>query len=86
VETTIRGLAEAIGRVVGRDLEIVHGPPRAGDVRRNVAAVEKAARLLGYRAAVGLDDGLARTSAWFAAALADPALASVRPHAASGSE
>ena len=86
VETTIRGLAEAIGRVVGRDLEIVYGPPRDGDVRRNVAAVDKAARLLGYRAAVGLDDGLARTSAWFAAALADPVLGSVRPHAASGSE
>jgi UDP-glucose 4-epimerase len=86
VETTIRGLAEAVGRAVGRDLEIVHGPPRAGDVRRNVAAVDKAARLLGYRAAVGLDEGLAKTAAWFAAALADPALASVRPHAASGSE
>ena len=86
VETTIRALAEAIGRAVGRELEIVHGPARVGDVRRNVAAVDKAARLLGYRAAVGLDDGLARTAAWFTAALADPALASVRPHAASGSE
>ena len=86
VETTIRELAEAVGRAVGHDLEIVHGPPRAGDVRRNVAAVEKAARVLGYRAAVTLDDGLARTAAWFAAALADPALESVRPHAASGSE
>ena len=86
VETTIRGLAEAIGRVAGRDLEIVHGPPRAGDVRRNVAAVDKAARQLGYRAAVPLDEGLARTAAWFAAALADPVLAAVRPHERSGSE
>ena len=86
VETTIRGLAEAIGRAVGRDLEIVHGPARAGDVRRNVAAVDKAARLLGYRAAVDVDAGLARTAAWFASALEDPALGSVRPHAASGSE
>jgi UDP-glucose 4-epimerase len=86
VETTIRGLAEAIGRAVGRDIEIVHGPARAGDVRRNVAAVDKAVRVLDYRAAVGLDAGLARTAGWFANALADPALGSVRPHAASGSE
>ena len=79
-------IGEAIGRAVGRDLEIVHGPARAGDVRRNVAAVDKAARVLGYRAAVGLDAGLARSAAWFASALEDPALRSVRPHAASGSE
>jgi len=86
VETTIRGLAEAVGRAVGRDLDIVHGPARAGDVRRNVAAVAKAERQLGYRAAVTLDDGLARTAAWFASALADPKLGSVQPHLASGSE
>ena len=86
VETTIAGLAEAIGRAVGRELQIVHGPARAGDVRRNVAAVDKAARVLGYRAAVRLDDGLARTADWFKAALAEPALAGVTPHAASGSE
>jgi UDP-glucose 4-epimerase len=86
VETTIEGLANGIGRAVGRDLEIVHGPARAGDVRRNVAAVEKAARVLGYRAAVGLDDGLTRTAAWFRTALVEPALAGVTPHSASGSE
>lgn len=86
VETTIRGLAEAIGRVVGRDLEIVHGPPRAGDVRRNVAAVDKAASVLGYRAVVGLDEGLARTAAWFREAMAHPVLGAIRPHVASGSE
>ena len=86
IETTIEGLARAIERAVGRDLVIEYGPARAGDVRRNVAAVDKAARVLGYRAAVGLDDGLARTAAWFRTALAEPALAGVTPHAASGSE
>ena len=86
VETTILGLAEAVGRSVGRDLAIVHGPAREGDVKRNVAAVDKAARQLGYRAAVSLDEGLARTAAWFRTALADPELGAMRPHAASGSE
>jgi UDP-glucose 4-epimerase len=86
VETTILGLAEAIGRVVDRELTIVHGPARSGDVRRNVAAVDKAARILGYRAAFTLDEGLARTASWFASALADPVLSAVRPHVSSGSE
>ena len=85
-ETTINALAVAVGRAVGRDLEIQHAQARAGDVRRNVSRVDKAADRLGYRAAVRLEDGLAKTAAWFAAALADPALAGVVPHAASGSE
>jgi UDP-glucose 4-epimerase len=85
-ETTINALAVAVGRAVGRDLEIQHAQARAGDVRRNVSRVDKAADRLGYRAAFQLDDGLAETAAWFKAALAHPALAAVVPHAASGSE
>ncbi|MEA2606621.1 MAG: UDP-glucose 4-epimerase [Chloroflexota bacterium] len=85
-ETTINELAIAIGDAVGRPLEIRHAPARAGDVRRNVSRVDKAAAALGYRAAVGLQDGLVETARWFASALADPALATVVPHVASGSE
>ena len=86
VETTIAGLANEIGRAVGRPVEIRHGPARAGDIERNVARVDKAATVLGYRARMPLADGLASTAAWFAAALQDPALAAVEAHAASGSE
>ena len=86
VETTVAGLAEEIARAVGRPVEIRHGPPRVGDVERNVARVDKAAAVLGYRAQVPLADGLASTAAWFAAALENPELAAVEAHAASGSE
>ena len=85
-ETTINELAEAIGRAVGRPLEVRHAAGRPGDVRRNVSRVDKAAERLGYRARVELDEGLGLTAAWFRTALADPALASIVPHAASGSE
>jgi UDP-glucose 4-epimerase len=85
-ETTINELAAAIGVAVGRPLDVQHEPARAGDVRRNVSRVDKAAAALGYRAAVGLETGLVETARWFAAAMADPALATVGPHAASGSE
>jgi UDP-glucose 4-epimerase len=85
-ETTINELAAAIGAAVGRPIEIVHEATRAGDVRRNVSRVDKAAARLGYRAAVALDEGLARTARWFETALADRELAEVMPDPASGSE
>ena len=56
-----------------------HGPARAGDIRRNVSRVDKAAASLGYRAGVGLDEGLAETARWFETALLDPVLAGVMP-------
>jgi UDP-glucose 4-epimerase len=86
VETTVNELADAIQAAVGHSLEVRHLPARAGDVRRNVSRVDKAAERLGYRAVVPLADGIARTTVWFRAALADPALAGIEAHAASGSE
>jgi UDP-glucose 4-epimerase len=85
-ETTVNALAEAIGRAAGRPLDIRHAPDRRGDVRRNVSGVAKAASRLGYRAAVGLEDGLARTARWYESALADRELARIVPHALSGSD
>jgi len=86
VETSVSALAAEIGRAVGRPLDVQQGPARVGDVARNVARVDKAASVLGFRASVGLRDGLAATAAWFERALADPELAVVRGHPASGSE
>ncbi|HSL32241.1 MAG TPA: NAD-dependent epimerase/dehydratase family protein [Candidatus Limnocylindrales bacterium] len=85
-ETTINELADAIGAAVGRPIEVTHGPPRPGDVRRNVSRVDKAAGRLGYRAAVSLEEGLAATARWYETALADRQLAAVEPDAVSGSE
>jgi len=39
-------------------------PPRAGDVRRSQADASAAARDLGFRCTVGLDEGLRRTVDW----------------------
>jgi UDP-glucose 4-epimerase len=85
-ETTINELAAALERAVGREIEIVRGSARPGDVRRNVSRVDKARERLGYRATMPLEDGLARTVSWFRSALRDSALAGVTPHHASGSE
>jgi UDP-glucose 4-epimerase len=85
-ETTIARLADVMEVAIGRPIEVVHAPDRAGDIRRNVGRVDKAAEALGYRATVSLEDGLRRTAAWYSLALADPELAAIGPNAASGSE
>ena len=47
-------------------VEPVFVPARPGDVRDSQAAVDKAARLLGYRPLVPVRDGVAATVHWFA--------------------
>ena len=55
---TIRHLAEAIVRRTGSQSPLVAGPPRTGDVRDSWADTRAAEASLGFRAQVGLDDGL----------------------------
>lgn len=52
-------------RAAGRTVAPIFDPPRAGDVRDSQAAVEEAERALGFRPGVDLEEGLARTTAWF---------------------
>jgi nucleoside-diphosphate-sugar epimerase len=58
-------LVARINALFGTALEPVHAAPRAGDVKHSLADISLAARDLGYRPAIGLDEGLARTAAWF---------------------
>lgn len=52
----------------GSDIDVPepdHGPARPGDLRSNVVDYSKATRVLGWRPEVKIDEGLARTVAWF---------------------
>ena len=62
---TINEVHERIERITGRKLELEQRPPRAGDVRRTLADIRNARRLLGYAPKVDFATGLARTVAWF---------------------
>ena len=66
--TTISEIALALGRVLERpDLGVeVTGRYRAGDVRTCFAGVRRIHEATGWRAEVGLDDGLARLAGWVA--------------------
>jgi len=58
---TLLELVEHLQQILGRRLEVVHEPPRPGDVRHTQADVTLAARLIGYAPRVDFATGLART-------------------------
>jgi UDP-glucose 4-epimerase len=65
-ETSLRGLADALLRAMGSDLGVEHGPDRAvNGVVRRLADTAAAERDLGFRAKIGLEDGLRELVAWW---------------------
>jgi nucleoside-diphosphate-sugar epimerase len=58
---SVNRLADAIGKILDRPVERRTLPARAGDIRDSWADLSKAERLLGYRPAVDLEEGLRRT-------------------------
>jgi UDP-glucose 4-epimerase len=62
---SILELTRRLSEVIGKPVEVHHGPPRTGDVRDSQAADERLRRLFPSAAAVPLVEGLQRTVAWF---------------------
>jgi UDP-glucose 4-epimerase len=62
---TIYDLAQRIRRLTGAAVDVVFQPLHYADVELRIPNVEKARATLGFEARVDLDDGLARTIAWY---------------------
>jgi UDP-glucose 4-epimerase len=60
-EITVKDLASTIVDLSGGRSVIEHAETRAGEILRRVAKVDRAERLLGFKAQVALRDGLAQT-------------------------
>jgi len=68
VETSLRELADALLRVTGSSSGIEYGPARTVNaVQRRLADTSSAARLIGFRARIGLEESLRDLVAWFQA-------------------
>jgi UDP-glucose 4-epimerase len=63
--TSLNALLSLIEQVTGRPVAREYQAPRAGDVRDSQAGLDRAGKVLGYVPAVGLEEGLRRTWAWF---------------------
>jgi UDP-glucose 4-epimerase len=62
---TILGLAETVLRVTRSESEIVFDPPLSADIAIRIPSVEKAHKVLGFKARVDLEEGIKRTAASF---------------------
>jgi UDP-glucose 4-epimerase len=65
-ETSLQELAAMLLQVMGSDLPVEYGPERkVNKVSRRLADTRKAAEMLGFRAEVGLEEGLTRLVEWW---------------------
>lgn len=62
---SVNYLLEVIQGVMNTDIAPRFCEPRAGDVRKTHADIEKAKRLLGWKPSVNFHDGLKKTIEWF---------------------
>jgi UDP-glucuronate 4-epimerase len=63
--TRLDALVALIARAVGREARLERMPAQPGDVRRTCADVRKAGRLLGYRPATTVEEGIPRFVRWY---------------------
>jgi nucleoside-diphosphate-sugar epimerase len=61
---SLNAVLELIQEISGRRLEILHEEAQRGDMRDTFADTQAAARDLGFRSRVGLEDGLRREWEW----------------------
>lgn len=47
------------------NIEIIHGPKRAGDIPHSLASIDKAAHLLGYKPLYDIKEGLKQAVDWY---------------------
>ena len=64
-QTSLLQLFSELKTIAGSNLEPIHGPERAGDVKHSFADISKAKKLLGYHPDISVEEGLRKTFAWY---------------------
>jgi UDP-glucose 4-epimerase len=64
-ETTLVELARLVVEATGTEVPIEHHGRRRGEVERNFAMAGLASEVLGFSPSISLEEGIARTVAWF---------------------
>jgi UDP-glucose 4-epimerase len=67
VETDVNALHRILAAAAGVTAPALHGPAKPGEQRRSCLDASEAARALGWRPSVSVEEGLGRTLEWFRA-------------------
>ncbi len=62
---SLNELLETLKRIFGSSVEPIYKDARQGDVHDSQADISKAGTMLGYKPAVGLEEGLRKTVEWY---------------------
>ncbi len=62
---TILGLAETVLRVTKSEADIVFDPPLSADIAIRIPSIEKALKVLGFKAKIDLEEGIRLTADYF---------------------
>ena len=62
---TVNNLAASLGRALGSPIAPRFDAPRQGEVRDSQADISLAAKLLGWKPRIGVDEGLRKTVEWY---------------------
>lgn len=65
IETSVNKLYALIAQTVGANKKAVHGPAKPGEQRRSSVDFKKAQKILAWRPAYDLNEGLKETYQWF---------------------
>jgi nucleoside-diphosphate-sugar epimerase len=65
IQTSLNQLVKELRAIITTDLHVEYADSRPGDVKRSLASIEKAKRLMGYNSAIPFGEGLRRTVEWF---------------------
>ena len=61
---TILGLAQTVCRVLNSNSKIVFDPPLSADIALRIPSVDKANKILSFKAKIDLDEGILKTANW----------------------
>lgn len=64
IESTVLDTVTAINKALGKQIKVVHGPAKPGEVRKSVLNSAKALKKLNWSAKVNLEEGIKKTIAW----------------------
>lgn len=64
-EHSVLELAKEVNKILGKNIRPVFSPTRIGDVRRTLADISKAGKILGYKPGFSFEGGLVKTVEYF---------------------